>query len=102
MSKANVVPFESAQPAIEKFKAKPLAEGEVYVESFFFDIESIKQLIEGVPVKSITGVRVHLSQVEREGGLAISPVVELVTKDNTLDKSQKKVSSDPPPCPTHC
>jgi|GEM_PF-6435689 len=102
MSKGKLTTLQEAQSSIEKFKARTLQEGEIYVESFFFDIDAIKELIEGVPVKSITGVRIHLAEVAREGGFALSPVVEVVSKDNTVKKGQVKVLDTPPPCPTNC
>lgn len=101
MSKAKVTTLQAAQPSIEKFKARTLSEGEVYAESFFFDIESIKELIQGVPTKSITGVRIHLAQVEREEGFALSPVVEVVTKDHSKSASAK-AASPTSVCPDDC
>lgn len=102
MSKAKLTTLQEAQPSIEKFKARTLSEGEVYAESFFFDIESIKELIQGVPTKNITGVRVHLAHVEREEGFALSPVVEVVTKGVAAKGVSAKVLENPPACPIFC
>ena len=102
MSKGKLTTLQEAQSSIEKFKARTLQEGEIYVESFFFDIEAIKELIEGVPVKSITGVRIHLAEVARDGGFALSPVVEVVSKDNTMKGSAKKAAAPTSVCPDDC
>lgn len=98
-----VVSKQQAQASIDLYKSRTLAENEVYVESFFFGADTLQELVSGTPLKSITGIRIHLAQVERDGGLAFSPVVEVISKDGTLAaRGSDKVASDPPACPIFC
>jgi len=70
-----------------------------YVESWFFSVSEIKELIDGVPVKSIEGVKVKAGFIDKDGQESPTVVLELVTKDKTM---QKRYLLDPPPCPPEC
>jgi len=74
-------------------------EGKEYVESHFIGIETIKELISGVPVKSILGARIKHCIQNKDGIDSPNLLIEIVTKDNT---SQYRAASDLPNCPTDC
>jgi len=98
-----VVSKQEAQASIDLYKSRTLTENEVYVESFFFGVDTFQELVSGVPLKSITGLRIHLAQIERDGGLAFSPVIEVVSKDGTLAaRGSDKVGEKPSTCPDDC
>lgn len=70
-----------------------------YVESWFFSVSEIKELIDGIPIKSIEGVKVKAGFIDKDGKESPTVVLELVTKDKT---SERRFFISPPDCPPLC
>ena len=75
------------------------SEGKEYIESYFFGVETLKELITGIPVKSILGVKIKHGIKDVDGKESPTIVLELVSKDKT---SQTRFADDPPACPIFC
>lgn len=74
--------------------------GDNYIESEFYSIESIKELINGVAVRSIKGVKIRFGKIIRDGKESLTTVLELVTKDTTI---QARIMAEPDStCPDDC
>lgn len=101
-TEGKVVSKEVADKVTGKYTANKESiqkEGKEYVESYFFGIETLKELISGVPVKSILGVKIKHGIKEVDGKESATVVLELVSKDKTI---QARFADEPPACPIFC
>lgn len=73
--------------------------GKGFTKSSFIGIEVIKQLLDGVPVKSILGIKIKYGVKDKDGVQYPDTIIEVVTKDKTSKYKAVKTDHD---CPLEC
>jgi len=85
----------TADKITEKHRAGKVKKGSKYIESEFFSIDTIKELIAGVDISTVDGVNIKHGLIDGK----TKTVIELVFKSGVLTY---KAMSEGSPCPPDC